>query len=260
MTASNQKRKEHIMKREKVCHGGTKGFLHFLSAKKEDTMKHFVRIVGVVALGLLAGSSPAIGAVDTGDEPLCGADGICNIAVCNNDPDCPDDLPTNDSGGGSTPTDSPDRPEDIIDCTSQEVTEIGLAIDSVSSSGDWNDFVDFIEDESGITIGNCLENRFKTNGKVVCESSSGGQCNGANGWASYLNKRAHFCPSFLDTVDNISGVENRKACYFALAAHEFSHTCWRDHGTTEDIDDLAFEYYKDHHPGVTISMSSCGMD
>jgi hypothetical protein len=28
----------------------------------------------------------------------------------------------------------------------------------------------------------------------------------------------------------------------------------------EDIDDLAFEYYKDHHPDVTISIGRCGMD
>lgn len=255
------------MKHEKAYQGGSaKGLLRFLSVKKGDTVKHFFWIVGVLALGLLTGSYTALGAVDTGDQPLCGADNICNIAVCDNDPDCPlDDLPNNDSGGDSTPTDSPDRPEDIIDCTSREVTEIGLAVDSVSSSSDWNDFVDFIEEGSSITIGNCLENRFKTNGKVVCESSQNGQCSNNdgsnnNGWASYLNKRAHFCPSFLDTVAGISGVANRQACYFTLAAHEFSHTCWRDDGAAEDIDDLAFVYYKDHHPDVTISMIDCGMD
>jgi hypothetical protein len=38
------------------------------------------------------------------------------------------------------------------------------------------------------------------------------------------------------------------------------HTCWRDHGTVEPLDDLAFEYYKSRHPDVTISMISCGMD
>jgi hypothetical protein len=252
------------MKREKAYHDSTRGLWHFLSTKKEDIMKHFFSFIAVLALGLLAGSHTALGAVDTGDEPLCGADNICNIAVCDNDPDCGDDnLPNNGSGGGSTPTDSPDRPEDIEGCTSREVTEIGLAVDSVWAS--WNGFVDFIAEESGITIGNCLENRFKTNGKIVCESSQDGQCSdndgsNNNGWASYLNKRAHFCPSFLDTVADISGAANRKACYFALAAHEWAHTCWRDQGKAEEIDDLAFEYYKDHHSDVTISMGSCGMD
>jgi hypothetical protein len=61
-------------------------------------------------------------------------------------------------------------------------------------------------------------------------------------------------------VADISGAANRKACYFALAAHEWAHTCWRDQGKAEEIDDLAFEYYKDHHSDVTISMGSCGMD
>jgi hypothetical protein len=255
------KKKENVMKREKAYHGSTRRLWHFLSTKKKDVMRHFFSFTAVLALGLLTGSHTALGAVDTGDQPLCGADNICNIAVCDHDPDCPDDLPNNDSGGDSTPT--PDRPEDIIDCISLEVTEIGLAVDSVSAT--WEDFADFIEDESGITVGNCLENRFKTNGKIVCESSQGGQCSNNDGsdnagWASPLNKRAHFCPSFLNNVAGISGVANRQACYFALAAHEWGHTCERDHGTVEDIDDLAFEYYKDHHPNVTISIGRCGMD
>jgi CubicO group peptidase (beta-lactamase class C family) len=95
------------MKREKACRGsGAKGLLNFLSAKRKDTVKHFFWIVGVLALGLLAGSSTAMGAVDTGDQPLCGEDNICNIAVCDNDPDCADDdLPNNGPG-----TDSPIDP------------------------------------------------------------------------------------------------------------------------------------------------------
>jgi hypothetical protein len=227
-------------------------------------VKHFLWIFGGLGLGLLAGAHTTMGAVDTGDQPLCGADDICNFAVCNNDPDCPDDdLPSNGGGGGSPPADTPDRPGDIIDCTATQVNEIGLAVDSVWAS--WNSFEDFIEDAGGPNIRSCLEDRFKTNGKIVCESSQGGQCDNNdgtinNGWASYLNRRAHFCPIFLSTVAGISGVSNRKACYFALAAHEWGHTCWRDHGTVEDIDDLAFEYYKSRHADVTISLGSCGMD
>lgn len=30
-----------------------------------------------------------LAAVDTGDNPPCGADNICNVAVCQSDPDCP---------------------------------------------------------------------------------------------------------------------------------------------------------------------------
>src|SRR5262245_38764111 len=80
------------MNREKAYHGsGAKRLLNFLSAKKEHTVKHFFWIVSVLVLGLLARSHMVMGAVDTGDQPLCGADNICNIAVCDNDPDCADD-------------------------------------------------------------------------------------------------------------------------------------------------------------------------
>ncbi len=75
----------------------------------KSSVKHFFRIVGVLALGLLAGSHTAMGAVDTGDQPSCGADNICNIAVCDNDPDCPDDdLPNNGSGADSPLDPHPD--------------------------------------------------------------------------------------------------------------------------------------------------------
>ena len=58
------------MKREKMRHGsGAKGLLNFLSARKENTVKHFFWIVGLLALGLLAGSHMVMGAVDTGDQP-----------------------------------------------------------------------------------------------------------------------------------------------------------------------------------------------
>lgn len=38
-----------------------------------------------------------------GGPPPCGQDGICNMAACSDDPDCPEELPqnTNDGSGGS---------------------------------------------------------------------------------------------------------------------------------------------------------------
>jgi hypothetical protein len=230
-------------------------------------MKLFICIAGGLSVGLLAGMRPTRGGVNTGDNPTCGADGICNIGVCNADPDCPDDLPGGGGSGGSSSGSSssatPDRPEDIIDCNSREDTEIGLAVDF--GAANWSSFEAFLEADADLDIGNCLENRFKDNGKVVCESSSGGECDNNdgtlnNGWASYLNKRAHFCPVFLNEIASISGVENRKACYFALAAHEWGHTCDRDHGTVERIDDSAFAFYASRHSDVTITLDRCGMD
>ena len=88
-------------------------------------------IVGVLALGLLAGSHTAMGAVDTGDEPLCGDDNICNIAVCNNDPDCSDvDLPNNGSDGGSNGSGGSSTPsswdEADIDTDLVRITDNGI--------------------------------------------------------------------------------------------------------------------------------------
>ena len=55
--------------------------------------KHnFSSVIATASLVLgLSGIGPAhtaLGAVDTGDQPLCRADNICNIAVCDNNPDC----------------------------------------------------------------------------------------------------------------------------------------------------------------------------
>ncbi|MBI3898259.1 MAG: hypothetical protein HY308_08175 [Gammaproteobacteria bacterium] len=193
--------------------------------------------------------------------PPCGQDNKCNIAVCPNDPDCPADLPKTST---TTSTDKPDRPSDINDCTSKEVTEIGLAIDF--GADHWQEYKAVLEDirDWPVTIGNCLENRFKKNGKVVCEKSMGGSCtdkNGTNnGWAVFSNKRCHMCPDFLNRIKNLPDpVSNRQACYFALVTHEWGHTCERGHKTLEIIDDEAFNFWKSKHPDVTITFSDCGM-
>lgn len=207
------------------------------------------------------------GSVD--GPPPCGADGVCNLAVCASDPDCPADLPQgNNSGSSNTPTPGtsttssgaqPSRPGDIKDCTVGQRDEIGLAIDWGAEN--WDAFEDALEGirDWPVNIGRCLENRFKKNGKVVCEDSAKGRCDGNNGWASPFNRKCHMCPGFLETVRGISGVENRQACYFALLTHEWGHTCERGHKTLEIIDDEAFEFWKSRHPGVTINFSDCDM-
>jgi len=158
---------------------------------------------------------------------------------------------------------SPSRSSDIKDCTSQETTEIGLAIDFGST--EWNEFEAVLEDirDWSVTIGNCLENRFKKSGKVVCEKSMKGSCTSKdgtnNGFASPFNEKCHMCPDFLTKIRAISGKTNRQACYFALVTHEWGHTCERGHKTLEIIDDEAFNFWKSKHSDVTISFSECGM-
>ncbi|HEB92102.1 MAG TPA: hypothetical protein ENI94_01215 [Gammaproteobacteria bacterium] len=204
-----------------------------------------------------------IAGLDTPDgPPPCGQDGQCNLATCPNDPDCPPEPEPPESTSGSSGTSDnlePSRASDIKNCTTQETTEIGFAIDW--GADNWAGFETALESirDWPVKIGGCLKNRFKKNGKVVCEDSMKGKCNGNNGWAAALNRKCHMCPDFLDKIRAISGVENRQACYFALVTHEWGHTCERGHKTLEIIDDEAFNFWKSNHPGVTINFNDCGM-
>lgn len=211
-----------------------------------------------LSLALITYSQSSFAGLDSQNgPPPCGADDICNFAVCNKDPDCPKEFQDK-----TPPVVLPDRPSDIIDCTAREVTEIGMAIDWGAEN--WNEYEAVLEDIRGwpVDIGSCLENRFKDNGKVVCEESQRGSCTvkgeDASGWGWWHERKCHMCPSFLDAVRALSGVANRQACYFALVTHEWGHTCWRGHKTLEIIDDEAFDFWKSKHPGeVTISYGAC---
>lgn len=153
----------------------------------------------------------------------------------------------------------------VIDCTSTETAEIGETIDW--GADHWNDYEAFLENIKNwpVDIGNCLEKRFKENGKVVCEKSMDGACTSKdgpnNGWANPLARTCHLCSDFLATVRALEGKENRQACYFALVTHEWGHTCERGHKTLEIIDDEAFKFWKNKHPGVTIKYKDdCGLN
>lgn len=146
-------------------------------------------------------------------------------------------------------------------CTSQQAAEIAEVIDW--GANNWAEYEQVLEAIRGwpVNIGKCLEERFKSNGKVVCKPSQGGECKNANAWASPLTKKCHLCPGFLSTVAAISGKENRQACYFAIVTHEWGHTCERGHKTIEIIDDEAFNFWKSKHATtVTIGFSTCGMN
>lgn len=145
-------------------------------------------------------------------------------------------------------------------CSTTQKREIEDAADWVAEN--WSDFEDFLENRTGLNIKKCMENRFKKNGKVVCEEATG-QCKtskGNNAWASMLNKKVHLCPSFLNRVNNLSGTTNRRACYIAILSHEFAHTCDRFEPGSERIDDAAFDFFSSRNPGLTIRLAQCGMD
>lgn len=150
--------------------------------------------------------------------------------------------------------------DNIRDCSwaADEIETVGIYV-----TDHWSSFESFLEAETGESIGSCLENRFKSNGNVECETT-GGSCadNGdVNGWASYLSQTAHVCfDPFLENLQSFSD-DNQEACLVALLTHEFGHTCWRGHGSVEEMDNAAFRWYKGRaDQNVTIRLSDCGMD
>jgi len=154
---------------------------------------------------------------------------------------------------------------DIKDCRPGETAEMAQAIDW--GAAHWKEYESFLERATDVNIKNCLEERFKKNGRVVCEKDMGGQCSSrkgnANAWASPFNKRCHMCPDFLTSIRAKAGEankNNRKACYFALITHEWAHTCERTHKSVEKIDDAAFDFWKAKHADVTFVLRDCNMD
>jgi len=197
---------------------------------------------------------------DTGATSVpCGADGACNAAACSHDPDCPDGVgrPASEDSG------LPQSSTVVSDCTAGEASEMREAV--AWGAAKWLTFQSTMEsfDAWPVDIKSCLENRFKDNGKVVCEQNSKGMCDGNNGWASPLNQKCHLCPAFVNKVKGLSGdanKDNRKACYFAILTHEWAHTCERTHKTVEILDNVAFDFYKAAHPTVTIGIGGCGLE
>lgn len=154
---------------------------------------------------------------------------------------------------------------DIKDCRPGETVEMAQAIDW--GAAHWKEFESYLERNADVSIKNCLEERFKKNGRVVCEKDMGGYCSSrkgdANAWASPFNKRCHMCPDFLAYVRGKTGEankSNRKACYFALISHEWAHTCERTHKSVERIDNAAFDFWKSKHSDVNFELKDCRMD
>ena len=122
----------------------------------------------------------------------------------------------------------------------------------------WRGFERYLERETDLNIKKCIKNRFKKNGKILCKSSNTGMCDGANGWAVPGAKKIRLCPSFLNRISRYSK-NNRRACYLALMAHEFSHSCFRTERDAELIDDASFDYWDSTHT-LSIVLRDCGMD
>lgn len=123
----------------------------------------------------------------------------------------------------------------------------------------WSDWETFVEAQTGMNIKKCMKNRFEKNGKVICESSAKGKCDGAAAWASSLNKKIHLCPSVLSDIVEETRKPDRRACYAAIMAHEFGHSCDRFEVGSDSLDEATFDWYASTH-NITIVKSDCGFN
>jgi len=144
------------------------------------------------------------------------------------------------------------------------ITDCGSKKDDIDAAADvivrnWSDWESFVEAQTGVNIKNCMKNRFEKNGKVVCESSSTGKCDGAAAWASPLNKKIHICPATLNDIVEEARKPDRRACYAAIMAHEFAHSCDRFEVGADALDEATFDWYASTH-NITISKSDCGFN
>jgi hypothetical protein len=149
----------------------------------------------------------------------CG-DAICGGATClppETAQTCPADC------GSAPPAEShPDSAlDEVIDCDSTQELDIrAVAWDIVD---DWSNFESVVENETDKNLGNCIEKRFSTNGKVRCVSEY--HCNNKGcklGHAPGLSQQIQIYQTFFD---NIAAVPQavRRACYAGLMTHEFSY-------------------------------------
>lgn len=212
-----------------------------------------------------AGHSILLAAVDTQDEPRCGADGICNLAVCSakQDPDCPKDLPP---GAGAEPATTSISLE-TEGCTSTQSQDIRAVAWNLVD--DWANFERAIESATGSNLGNCIRNRFRDNARVICEQQT--NCNNRGrcvmGRSSPLNQTTRIFGTFFNNIANTSS-SDRRACYAALLTHEFSHSCDRvfERPRAEAREAAAFTYWRTRFPGTSgwtrtgTNGTGCGLD
>jgi hypothetical protein len=223
-----------------------------------------IRARALVALGagwlLFASSGVSLAALDTPQgPPPCGRDGMCNLAACNQDPDCPAGLPNEQQES------HPDSALDaVIDCNSTQEKDIRAVAWNIVD--DWSNFERRVENATDKNLGNCIEKRFSTNGKVRCVSEYNCNDKGCKlGHAAGLSQQMKIYQTFFDNIAALPQAD-RRACYAGLMTHEFSHSCERysdgPNSAAELREDAAFNYWKNRF-AVSSTLdpnNACGFD
>lgn len=151
---------------------------------------------------------------------------------------------------------------ETIDCTDTESSDIRAVAWNIAD--DWDNFSNKLESSTGQNVGSCLQKRFAEDGKVQCVHTP--KCNQAGkcklGFGGGLGSKIKIFQTFFDKIKSIPQPD-RRACYAALMAHEFSHTCehYAEAGP-EARGAAAFNYWKGRF-GVSSDLKvdkDCGMN
>lgn len=217
-------------------------------------------VSGFGLLLLVASSGVSLAAMGDDDgPPPCGSDGMCNLAACSNDPDCPAGVP-----GGQNESHPDSALDEVIDCNSTREKDIRAVAWNIVD--DWSNFERVVEDATDKSLGNCIQKRFSTNGKVRCVSEY--DCNNKGcklGHAPGLSQQMKIYQSFFDNIATLPQAD-RRACYAGLMTHEFSHSCERyadgPNSSAELREDAAFNYWKNRFAvsGTLDANGDCGFD
>ncbi len=161
------------------------------------------------------------------------------------------------TGGSSTAL------AEVIDCTATQEKDIRAVAWNIAD--DWRNFASSVENVTGKNIGSCIEKRFSENGKVQCETVDKCTKKGCRQGHSFPGKaEIKIYPDFLNRIENYAQAD-RRACYAAVLAHEFTHTCWFAESRPEAREDAAFAYWQQRFPGtsgfnINNPTNGCGLD
>jgi hypothetical protein len=222
---------------------------------------HTLTRIGFFALVmLLCGLASAAVGTEGGDPPPCGQDGICNMAACSNDPDCPAGVGNDNTNYSTTGS----ALKAVTNCNATREQDIRAVAWNIAD--DWSNFTAAIQLTTSFKVKECLHDRFSKNGKVLCEDKDHCSKNkGCRQGHSFPGKHEiKIYPDFLKRISGYSQAD-RRACYAALLAHEFTHSCAHLEGRAEAREDAAFSYWQSRFPGtpgfnINDENSGCGLD
>ena len=170
---------------------------------------------------------------------------------------------TGNSSASTAPPSSSKGLAEVVNCSETEGMDIRAVAWNIAD--DWRNLSNKVESATGKNMGACIEDRFSTNGKVECVHKEkciqdGDKCKLGFGWG--LGTKVKIYQTFFDNIGSMPQAD-RRACYAALLAHEFSHTCERYADRTPEARAVAaFDYWKGRFPvssDLTID-GDCGMN